>query len=416
MKNWAVKLSLFLNYFVFAILLNSVGIVILQVQNSYHVSESSASLLEAFKDLSIVATSFLVASFITRFGLKKAMLLALGAIGIACLFMPQVPTFWMTKILFSVVGISFALVKISVFSCIGLVTESKREHASLMNFLESFFMVGVLSGYFIFSAFVDDANPESTAWLTVYYPLSGLIFVAFILMLFTSLDESSSKKADSGSAISDFRDMFSLCFKPLVYVFIICAFLYVLIEQSIMTWLPTFNSNELNMSASLSIQMTSILAAATAIGRFSAGIALKRMDWYLLLVICLLLAAVLVLTVLPLTNLAGDVQVTRWADAPLAAFMFPLIGLCLAPIYPAINSVILTALPANQHASMAGLIVVFSALGGTIGSMVTGTLFEVFDGKTAFYCSLVPIAAILISLHRFKLHTNMVSQALPANA
>ena len=59
---WKVKLSIFLNYFVFAILLNSVGTVILQVQRTYGVSETSASILEAFKDLSIAAVSFLVAS------------------------------------------------------------------------------------------------------------------------------------------------------------------------------------------------------------------------------------------------------------------------------------------------------------------------------------------------------------------
>ncbi len=50
MNRWLVKISLFVNYFVFAILLNSVGTVILQVQNTYGVSESSASVLEAFKD------------------------------------------------------------------------------------------------------------------------------------------------------------------------------------------------------------------------------------------------------------------------------------------------------------------------------------------------------------------------------
>lgn len=34
MQYWRIKLSLFLNYFVFAMLLNSVGTVILQVQSN----------------------------------------------------------------------------------------------------------------------------------------------------------------------------------------------------------------------------------------------------------------------------------------------------------------------------------------------------------------------------------------------
>ena len=77
MRHWPIKVSLFINYFVFAILLNSVGTVILQVQRTYQVSESTASILEAFKDLPIAITSCLIASFITRIGYKRSMLIAL---------------------------------------------------------------------------------------------------------------------------------------------------------------------------------------------------------------------------------------------------------------------------------------------------------------------------------------------------
>jgi fucose permease len=172
-----------------------------------------------------------------------------------------------------------------------------------------------------------------------------------------------------------------------------------------MSWLPTFNSRILNLSASLSIQMASILAAATALGRFAAGVLLNRFDWYRVLTIGLLLAAVLVLVALPMARASSVDQVTSWATAPLAAFVFPLIGFLIAPVYPAINSVILSALPKHQHAAMAGLIVVFSALGGTSGSIITGFLFEYVGGQTAFYFSLVPIAAILASLAVFKRKT-----------
>jgi FHS family glucose/mannose:H+ symporter-like MFS transporter len=280
----------------------------------------------------------------------------------------------------------------------------------LMNFLESFFMVGVLSGYFIFSAFVDDQNPGSHGWLNVYYVLAILSFLAFTLMFFTRLDESSVHADRSSSLGADFSGMLRLSIKPLVLVFIICAFLYVMIEQSIMTWLPTFNSRILNLSPSLSIQMASILAASTALGRFAAAFVFRKLDWFRVVVCCLLLAAALVLITLPLAGTGSGQQASSWFDAPLAAFMFPLIGLCISPIYPAINSVILSALPKRQHAPMAGLIVVFSALGGTTGSIITGTLFEHYGGKTAFYCSLVPITVIIFALYLFKRETDRIPE------
>ena len=402
MTHWRIKLSLLLNYFVFAILLNSVGTVILQVQNNYGVSESSASVLEAFKDLTIALVSFVVASYITRIGYKRAMLAALAIVTLACLLMPQVPAFWTTKLLFAATGASFALIKVSIFATIGLITKDANEHASFMNFLESFFMIGVLSGYFMFSAFVDDANPKSTNWLTVYYILAGISLLAFLLLLTTPIDESSVKHEAAKSLADDLGDMLRLAITPVVLIFIITAFVYVLMEQGIMSWLPTFNSKILRLPTSLSIEMASILAASTAAGRFLAGLLLGRVSWYWLLMVCLVVSAGLVLLALPLASSVDGRSVTGWSDAPIAAFIFPLIGLFIAPIYPAINSAILSSLPLRQHGPMAGLIVIFSALGGTTGSIITGHVFEAYDGQTAFYFSLVPIALLLVFITIFK--------------
>ena len=398
MQNWRIKLSLFLNYFVFAILLNSVGTVILEVQNNYGVTQGSASVLEAFKDLSIAIASFLVASYITRIGYKRSMLIALALVTLACLAMPTVGGFAMTKILFAVTGVSFALIKVSVYATIGLVTSNKKDHASFMNFIESFFMIGILTGYFIFSAFVDNANPASTSWLNVYYLLAAISVLAFLLLLSAPLDESSIKNTQVKSFFKDFADMVALAIRPLVLVFIISAFFYVLIEQSIMSWLPTFNSQVLHLSTTLSIQMASILAASTALGRFIAGFLLRKIHWLKVLIGCLLIAAILVLLVIPLASKVDIASINNWLDAPFVAYIFPLIGLLLAPVYPAINSVILSSLPLRQHGPMSGLIVIFSALGGTTGSIITGHIFQDYGGQSAFYFSLVPIAILIISL------------------
>ncbi|MBR2647770.1 MAG: MFS transporter [Sediminibacterium sp.] len=401
MSTWKIKVALFLNYFVFAILLNSVGTVILQVQNTYGISESSASVLEAFKDLSIATVSFLVSSFIVRIGYRNAMLIALGFITLVALVMPSLTGFWATKFLFAAIGSCFALIKMSVYSTIGLITKSEKEHISFMSFIESFFMVGILTGYFIFSYFVNDSATPSTGWLKVYYFLGALSGLAFLLLLTTPLDESLLKKENTTTG-TNFTDMFLLLRNPLVLVFISCAFFYVLIEQSIMSWLPTFNNKVLLLPAALSIQMASILAGSTALGRFLAGIVLKKVNWLFALVGCLLAASALVLLAIPLADNAGAKPVTGWGNAPIAAFIFPLIGLLLAPIYPAINSVILSTLPAKKHGLMSGLIIVFSALGGTTGSIITGNIFQHYGGQAAFYFSLVPIAILVIGLFLFK--------------
>lgn len=402
MHHWQSKLALILIYIVFAVLLNSVGTVILQVINNFDVSKAQASVLEGFKDLPIAFVSFLVASWLPKLGYRKAMQIALGLVAAVCVVMPLMPSFAMTKLLFFTVGVSFALVKVSVYSSVGLLTETPKQHASLLNTIEGFFMVGVLSGYWIFGFFIDSDNPQSTAWFDVYWLLAGICVAAIGLLAATPFPASQGANAPEQSALSGkqaYGDMFRLAMRPLVLVFIIAAFFYVLVEQGIGTWLPTFNQEILKLPTALSIQMASVFAAALAAGRLLAGQVLQRVHWLPFLMACSVGMAALILISLPLAQQAAaqTTSISTWQDVPLAGWLFPLIGLFMAPIYPAINSVVLSALPQQQHASMTGLIVVFSALGGTSGSLVTGLLFGYFADERAFYFVLAPLAVLLVA-------------------
>ena len=175
MSKTKVTLAIAASYFIFAILLNSVGTVILQAINTLGVSKTEASVLEGFKDLSIAIMSFVVASFIPRLGYKLAMLGALTVVALACVSTALISDFYAFKILFAAIGCGFAVVKVSVYSIIGQVTDDANSHSSLLNTIEGIFMVGVLSGYWIFTAFIDPN--DSTAWLNVYYLLTALALI-----------------------------------------------------------------------------------------------------------------------------------------------------------------------------------------------------------------------------------------------
>ncbi|MGB8842061.1 MAG: MFS transporter [Aliidongia sp.] len=397
----AIRLSIVLCYGVLAILLNSAGTVILQSINSLGVAKDEAALLEAFKDLPIAIVSFLVASFLPRLGYRRAMMIGLAAIALACAAMPLLPSFLMVKLLFIVTGAGFALIKVSVYSIIGLLTRTERDHASFTNMVEGMFMLGVLGGYWLFSAFIDSAGPHSQAWLGVYWVLAGFVVFVLILLAFSRLDESEAHPAWS-NPVGDFMAMLRLTLRPLVLVFVISAFLSVLIEQGVGTWLPTFNNQVLNLPAAMSVQAASIFALGLAVGRLLAALALARVDWYPVLNLCLGAMAILVLLTLPLTQGLQPSPRMTWFDAPVAAFVLPLIGVFMAPIYPAINSALLSSLPRSEHAAMVGLIVVFSALGGTTGSLIIGQVFDAFSGQTAFYLLILPMAMMLVSVYFFK--------------
>lgn len=398
MKNWRIKLSLICNYIIFAILLNSVGVVVLQVINDFGVNPESASVLEAYKDLSIAIASFLLASWIPRFGYKKAMMTGLVVVIVGSIMMPLIGGFAMSQLLFAMVGVSFALIKISVYSTVSLVTEDASDHASFMSILEGFFMVGVLGGFWLFGFFIDVANNHDTiTWLDTYWVLAAIGGLALALLISTELDESSIK-TETESPVQDFYDMLGLIKYVVVIFFIIGAFLYVYIEQALNTWLPTFNFQVLQLPDAISVQITSIYAGALAAGRLLGGYVMKKIHWFYVLQSCILMAMVLVLLVLPLTIGIEPGSVTGWGSVPIAAYVLPAIGLFLAPIYPTLSSSILSALPKNRQSGMTGLIVIFSALGGTTGSIVTGFLFGRLDGQTAFYFTLVPLILLFLIL------------------
>ncbi len=396
-----ITIALACSYFVFAILLNSVGTVILQAINSFDITKTQASVLEGYKDLTIAIVSFIVASFIPRLGYKLAMLVALGLVALMCLLMPSIAQFYAFKVLFAVIGCSFAIMKVSVYSVIGQVTDNANQHSALLNTIEGIFMLGVLSGYWVFSWFIDSSNAQNTAWLNVYYLLAVLAGMAFITVLIAPI-KVPKKATLRTSQLAAFIDMLTLTYKPLVVIFIISAFLYVLIEQGVGTWLPTFNNQVLKLPVDISIQLASVFAAALALGRLVAGQILRVIGWYSLLLSCLVAMGVLVLLVLPLTHEIDGSQVTSVFDVPFAAYMLPLIGFFMAPLYPLLNSVMLSALAVHQQAAMTGLIVVFSALGGTTGSVITGFIFDKFSGQHAFYLTLIPIGLLLISVTLFK--------------
>ncbi len=405
-RNLGFKFSLYLNYFVFAILLNSVGIVILKSITNFGVDELQASTLELFKDMPIAIVSFFIASFLPRIGYKKSMLTALAIVFFACIAMYFGNSFGTAQFLFAAVGVAFALIKVSVYSAIGLVTNNEKEHNSLMSSIEGVFMFGIALAYFLFPAFNHELDPDS--WLRVYWVLAGLSAISFLFLWSTDFDEGSEIP---GSNLSeDFEAMIKLMLKLLVIVFVGSAFLFVMIEQGIMTWLPTFNERVLDFSENLteaaqqniSIRMSAILAISLGVGRILAGLLAQKISWVWIVATCIMASMAIVLFVLPRVVSADSVSIQSFSDIPLMAYTFPLVGLFLAPIYPLLNSAVLSALPQKLHSPMTGLIVVFSALGGTIGSRVIGWLFKTVGAETAFFYTLIPMGLLLVALFMLK--------------
>jgi FHS family glucose/mannose:H+ symporter-like MFS transporter len=128
------------------------------------------------------------------------------------------------------------------------------------------------------------------------------------------------------------------------------------------------------------------------LGRFITGIIAKKIKWFYISTTCVVLAVALVLLVLPMAKNIESVEINSIADLPVVSYLFPLIGLFLAPLYPLVNSTVLSSVDKSKHSSLAGILTFFSAIGGTLGSLLIGNLFDSLGGEKVFYLSLVPFS------------------------
>ena len=392
MKINSVKISVFIIFFVFAALLNSVGILVERSQTVYGISKGDAAVLEPFKDLSIALVAFFVGSFLPKLGYKKALLISLAIVFFACLGMYFLNSFLGVKLLFLATGVCFAVVKVSVLALIGEVSKDEKEHSSLMNLTESIFMVGIMTMYLIFPLFYSDTDPN--AWLKGFLVLAGFLAAAFLFVFFSPLEVQIQDKTSLKQSVSEMKNLLK---SRLVLIFACFAFFYVMTEQGIMSWLPTFNNHVLHLSPKLSAQMAVILMVSIALGRFISSILTKKIRWFSIALVCVFAAGIFVLLVLPLAKNVHPGNVETLTDIPLVAFLFPLIGLFLAPMYPLVNSALLSNTPKNLQSSLAGILTFFSAVGGTVGSLVIGNVFEKLGGDNIFYLSLLPLGILLIT-------------------
>jgi len=326
------------------------------------------------------------------------MLIGLFLVTLGCIQMYFSNSFMGARILFATVGVSFALIKISVYSMIGLVVNNQHEHNSLMSSIEGVFMIGIALAYFLFPAFNNEAEPNS--WLNVYLLLAAISAISFVILLNIKFDEGH--EIPGVNLADDAKQMLLLMAKLLVLVFIISTFLYVMVEQGIMSWLPTFNSRVLKLPENIGVMMASILAVSLAVGRLAAGVITKHFSWFYVVSVSMFIAMLIVVFVLPNTVNIKPIEINSLSDIPLIGYVFPIIGLFIAPIYPLLSSAILSVLPKKLHSPMTGLIVIFSALGGTLGSRIIGWLFKNMGAGKAFYFLLIPMGLLIVSFFILK--------------
>ena len=205
-----------LNYFIIALLLNSVGVFVIQMANQFHATQETISLFAPLKDFTILIASFVLASLIPKMGTRKSLILGLFCILIACIAMGAYPSIASSFLFFILLGISFSLIKVATYASVINVTKDRQEHTSFISLLEGFFMVGILSMSWLFGLF-----ESYSQWNYVFWVLAVATAIAILLSLSVHIeDKGFGEKEIAGDRVQ--RGVLATIFSSWVTWFLLC--------------------------------------------------------------------------------------------------------------------------------------------------------------------------------------------------
>jgi fucose permease len=250
---------------------------------------------------------------------------------------------------------------------------------------------------------------QTDNWSNAFWLLAIACVVGLVFIIFTPMDETKIQLEKKQPFYKDYKKMLVLLAKFTMWAFLLLAFCYLFIEQGILNFLPIFNVQVLHIPSSASVEVASLLSAGIALGRIMFSFIVKYIHWSKALFICIISALIVLLISLYLTlHISGDAHYTHWNEFPPAAYLLPVVGFMVGPVYPTLCSSILSKQKIEDQSSTTVLIIIFSALGGSAGSILVGAAFNVIGGLQAFAVFMIPLVILLIFVlpYNYLLHNS----------
>lgn len=355
-----ISLPLKLTFLIFSMVLNCMGLIILQLSEE-KITYGELGLLESFKDLPIAFISLFAVRFINKTGTKKALISALVIVGFCCCLLPFAEVFWFFKLWFAIIGACFAIGKICVFGIIRNNISDEKSLAKTMNSVEASFMIGIFVVNTCFGWVV--SSQYSEYWKFCFLLIAFLCALAIFML--SKITISEAKPIENKNIFSELSGFTT----PAVILFLGVIFFIVFIEQGFNSWLPSFYKNHLKVNSFFALQATSFLAVFSYAGRTVTANIIRRFSLPNYYISCMAFIIGLLLIIV-------GIQYFESADSRIILFLFPVIGLFLSPLYPVINSKMIAQIDKEQVNLFTSLIVIFSSLGSSVSSIIMAVLFE----------------------------------------
>jgi fucose permease len=370
----AIKWLTFLMFMMFAMTTDSVGIIIPEVIEEFHLSMLAAGAFHYANMAAIALAAISLGYLADKLGRKKTIILGLILFALNSYLFVVGNAFTFFLVLLVISGASIGIFKTGALALVGDISRSASEHTTTMNTVEGFFGVGAIIGPAIVARLL--SAEFSWKWL---YVIAGSICV---LLIVTALLVKYPKTVKTMDEPIDFRRTMRMMRSPYALGFSLGIFLYVALECAVYVWMPTLltgYSGDFALMATYAISIFFILRAA---GRFLGAWVLARYSWTSVMVLFSL--AILICFA---GAIAGGLSYALW--------LLPLSGLFMSMIYPTLNSKGISCFPKTEHGAVAGVILFFTCAAAALGPLAMGAVSDVF-GHPKYGFVLATLFAVLL--------------------
>ncbi|MBO1897821.1 MULTISPECIES: MFS transporter [unclassified Shewanella] len=393
--NTRIRILTYLMFFMFAMTSDAVGVIIPELINTFDLSMSQASAFHYMPMLFIALSGLFLGFLADKLGRKITILIGLLLFALASFMFALGESFYYFLCLLALVGIAIGVFKTGALGLIGDISTNSKQHSSTMNTVEGFFGVGAMVG----PAIVSYLLITGVSWKYLYFGAGVFCLILCWLAYkaeYPQLKRSSTQDINLASTFSMMRNPYALGYS-------LAIGLYVATEVAIYVWMPTLLLNYEGELALIATYALTIFFTLRALGRFLGGWILNRyswqqvMFWFSLAISLCYLGAMMY-------------------GISAAVILLPLSGLFMSMMYPTLNSKGISCFPVDQHGSVAGVILFFTALSAALGPLLMGVVGDIFGHvKYGFYLA-TGFAFMLCLLAAYNLLRDPSGHLLTADA
>jgi fucose permease len=325
-----------------------------------------------------LTSSFLSGPLLTRLGVGKLLAISCALTGVGLIGYTLAPSWWIMVLLGVMAGLGAGAIDAGLNTYV-----AANFGVGLMQWLHACYGIGVTLGPIIMTIAITTQN----SW-RLGYRVVGIFQLALAICFTLTLPLWNHKEAPIGSEeprrLTDYKTpLIKTLAQPTVWLSILLFFLYVGAEVSMGTWAYTLLVESRNIPPEAAGLLVSSYWAAFTVGRVLAGLYARRVGVNLLVLgglVAALLGAVLL----------------WWNPSTVANLLSPpLIGLAIAPIFPALISGTSQRVGTHNAANTIGVQMAASGLGTAVIPSLMGVLARQFSLEVIPACLIVLYAGLL---------------------